>query len=288
MADIRAELAAKAEEALAAEDDIAIVEKEKADEAEAKKESDAADEGDTSDDSEDAEDDLDDDEDSDDDDEDDEDDLDDLDEEEEEKKPNRSQKRIKELVSDKNIRDTEIAELKAQIAAAKDSTKSDKDKTDEKLLKDGYSPEQIAEGKKFIKSLGLDIEGVSKMQNSVKSIQETEFLAKDRADLLAVMKKTKTDLTEKEIMARVDKWSKSDNPRIQARASLDYKAIIKLISAGSKTVKKVEKKKGAPEVPKGGGGNVKTSEADETLWNPGDRAGSMDRLLAKVDASFDE
>lgn len=281
MQDFRSDISAKAEAAL--EDEPAPLPEEQdkgADPAEPEDDSVPADGGDTPDEPEEGEEDLDEDatEEEPDEGETEEDDLD----EEEEKPLTRSEKRIKQLIKEKEA-------LKEQLATKTDAP-SEK-VVEKKLLDKGYTKEQIEEGQRFIESLPgyVSPEKVAEMQKTLQRFTDNDLMQQDSSDLSAALVKTKSALAPEDVMKYVQKWGKSKDPRIAARASLDYPAIIKLISGKKMSDPVVVKKKIAPKVPSGGGGAITKSDdkADEG-WNPGDRSGSMERLLEKAHASLDE
>lgn len=308
--DIAAQIAANAEKAILADDEPASLPEDKNDKPEKPDDdAEAADGGEAPDASEEGDEDEEDNEDGDDkedndiddsaEDEDDEDDLDDdaddddLDTENKEEKPkSRAQVRIKTLLSERNASRRENAVLKAQLAA-KDGTKDDKADVDKKLKEQGYKPEEIAAGKKFLDSLGyLPPEDVKAMRQQLKELTDNRLIEEDRAELREAVKKSKGITTEKEVMQYVKKWAKSSNPKIAARASLDYPAIIKLVAGKKATQKAVDetikaKKKGAPKIPAAGGGKVSAEKKSGHLeWDSGDRMGSIERLQAKAVAAL--
>lgn len=120
------------------------------------------------------------------------------------------------------------------------------------------------------------------MRNQLKSSQREKAIEADRADLRAAITATSTELSEQQIMEQVQKWAKSEDERIRARASLDYPSIIRLMNPSKKKV--VRKKEVAPEVPKDTTDPTKSEAKPDFEWDPGDPIGSLDRLR---DAAYD-
>lgn len=211
-----------------------------------------------------------------------EDDLDDEeDPDEEPAKGNRSQTRIKELIKERNEARSENQRLMKQMLEAK--TPAQQKEVTKQLEDKGWTPEQIAEGKRFMKEMGLDVEGIAAMQGKMKTLEEQRLMDEDRAELRTALSKTKSTFTEKEVMTQVQKWANHSNPKVQARASLDYPAILRLMkkTVAPATPAPVEKKKGAPKIPKGGSDTPAPQKKEEKKpfeWDPSDKRGSLARL----------
>jgi hypothetical protein len=215
----------------------------------------------------------------------------DEDDSEEGKPKDRAQKRIKQLLAQKKQTEEENALLK-DLLKSKDGTKAEKKETDEALLEKGYTKEQLQEGKKFLESLGyLPPEKVSELQKTIEKIENNRLVAEDRSELREALQKSKSTLTEEAVLKQVRSWAKHENPKVQARASLDYPAVIRLMAQNKKVVTEPAptKKKAAPAIPAGGGGPIQVEEKnDDFVWDSGDSIGSTERFLELAAKSLED
>ncbi len=211
--------------------------------------------------------------------------------ESEKPKSNRARERIRQL--NQKWREAEIknAVLEEKLRL-QGGTPAQKAASDEKLLQQGYTPEQIAEGKKFLESLGyLSADEVKAMKERFNALERDKLLQADQQELQQALAKTKIGFTEKQVMDQVAKWANHPDPKIQARASMDYAAIISLMSKKTAPAKpNAPAKKIAPAVPKGGGETVKTvaPKSKDLVWDPGDRIGSRQRFVQAMHESVSD